>query len=432
MRDNFLVSTDAEVPQVPRDEPEIMLGVDPTWPEFKKFLCGLLGWRENKIQQLEPYVGIKQDVGAYLDAYSADSKGLKMHPFISSTAFCEICEHSAIHHNVFTECSVCCEFKTDICAPSTCSHQFCRQCWSENINAKLNIGAISRINCLDYSCKQPIDETFIRSVLDDTDFLKYKNFTNALLVDSKKSLIFCPNKDCGQIVDKTIVPVVCRRCRIEICNKCDLQSHPNTACLVLEDRRFRRWASRASKLGVKNCPTCRSRTEKLQGCNHMTCIRCATEWCWVCGQVIESDHYNYSLKNLIYGCPGMQFRFGKRIELYIYLVIIWMFSFPVFLIAPLITGIVMGLWLPPFYWVSMFKTPPPICNKTRKCTARLLIFIVGALSLPFIEIASFVFCIVLGIIATILLTVFVTPIIALFVPFYLFKITAISLKNRLE
>jgi hypothetical protein len=49
MRDNFLVSTDAAVPQVPRDEPEIASGVDPTWPEFKKFLCGLLGWRENKI-----------------------------------------------------------------------------------------------------------------------------------------------------------------------------------------------------------------------------------------------------------------------------------------------------------------------------------------------------------------------------------------------
>jgi hypothetical protein len=33
----------------------------------------------------------------------------------------------------------------------------------------------------------------------------------------------------------------------------------------------------------KKCPNpnCKLPTEKIDGCNHMTC-RCGTEWCWIC------------------------------------------------------------------------------------------------------------------------------------------------------
>merc|ERR1712130_176614 len=47
----------------------------------------------------------------------------------------------------------------------------------------------------------------------------------------------------------------------------------------------------ASKFGLKECPGvgCRYPTEKSGGCNHMTCPKCQSDWCWACGKLIYGD-----------------------------------------------------------------------------------------------------------------------------------------------
>ena len=42
------------------------------------------------------------------------------------------------------------------------------------------------------------------------------------------------------------------------------------------------WAEE-NKDKVSFCPKCRTKIEKNQGCNHMTCYLCGYEFCWACG-----------------------------------------------------------------------------------------------------------------------------------------------------
>lgn len=55
---------------------------------------------------------------------------------------------------------------------------------------------------------------------------------------------------------------------------------------------------------VIKCPNCGFGTEKIDGCNHMTCAKCRYEWCWICRGKYYSGHFD---DTNIFGCPGSQF-----------------------------------------------------------------------------------------------------------------------------
>ena len=33
---------------------------------------------------------------------------------------------------------------------------------------------------------------------------------------------------------------------------------------------------------IRDCPGCKTEVEKIDGCNHMTCVACQCHFCWVC------------------------------------------------------------------------------------------------------------------------------------------------------
>ena len=52
---------------------------------------------------------------------------------------------------------------------------------------------------------------------------------------------------------------------------------------------------------VKKCPKCNIITEKITGCNHITCAKCNYQWCWLCNGEYDPEHF-YEGK-----CKGLQF-----------------------------------------------------------------------------------------------------------------------------
>jgi len=39
------------------------------------------------------------------------------------------------------------------------------------------------------------------------------------------------------------------------------------------------------------CPKCKTKVEKVDGCNHMICIICNYEFCWICGGPYSDNHF---------------------------------------------------------------------------------------------------------------------------------------------
>jgi hypothetical protein len=52
---------------------------------------------------------------------------------------------------------------------------------------------------------------------------------------------------------------------------------------------------------VKKCPKCSIITEKNNGCNHITCAKCGYQWCWLCNQEYNAEHFEGGK------CKGFQF-----------------------------------------------------------------------------------------------------------------------------
>ena len=313
-----------------------------------------------------------------------------------------------------------------------------------------------RIKCLDYCCQEQCSEQIIRSILNVQDFQRYKRFTNAYKVDTNKNLIFCPSKDCSELIDKSGKgPVQCKVCQTQACAKCDLLKHQGK-CVKANDKQFKFWAL-GTKLGVKNCPKCKSRTEKTDGCNHMTCARCTAEWCWICNQQCSHEHFEMNFKNLMTGCPGLQFTFeGGGWQVFLSLFAVWWLNIPVFVLIPLLIGLLLGLVTPYaiLFWMWSYvaacyrhgdykrrrnrrrRGQPQIkttCNFVKKAFVVLVVIpimlVVTQVSFSTLLLVCMGFWMFLAALVAGVMVVFVSPVLMLFIPYYTIRLACLTIKG---
>ena len=82
------------------------------------------------------------------------------------------------------------------------------------------------------------------------------------------------------------------------CFECLKPPHGNESCDKNIDMKFMKWKEGKR---VKKCPRCQIFTEKNEGCNHMTCVNCKYQWCWLCEGQYNYGHYERGK------CAGKQF-----------------------------------------------------------------------------------------------------------------------------
>lgn len=102
--------------------------------------------------------------------------------------------------------------------------------------------------------------------------------------------------------------VVCGVCRMDLCaGGCGRVYHGNTPCDVSLDEASAAFIQESSK----PCPQCGVNTQKISGCNHMTC-RCRCEFCWICGEEMPRDERGRYSISLHFGVQGEGINGGCR------------------------------------------------------------------------------------------------------------------------
>ncbi|XP_022805726.1 E3 ubiquitin-protein ligase ARIH2-like [Stylophora pistillata] len=204
---------------------------------------------------------------------------------------------------------------------ASCGHAFCNDCWLLYCVTQLKIGLSSGIECM--NCNLLVGEEMALKILKNgAPREKYRQFLFNDEVKCHPLIRWCPGNDCGFLV-KALEPkakrVWCSKCNSIFCFKCGEKYHAPTDCYTIK-----KWLTKCEDdsetanyitANTKDCPNCGSCIEKNGGCNHMQCIKCKHDFCWMCcgdwrshgSEYYECSRYK-SNPNIVNESAGIQAR----------------------------------------------------------------------------------------------------------------------------
>jgi hypothetical protein len=214
-----------------------------------------------------------------------------------------------------TDCSVCWTEAEDPVRTS-CDHVYCLGCFSDMCQAESSSTTDFLISCVGGQgrCKHIFPLPELQELLSSAAFeaVLSASFTSYIR-RHPAALRYCPTPDCGQIYHATSSPsstsppiiFTCPKCLIPTCTACH-HPHPGLTCAEHRDLAsggYEALARTKKKLGIKDCPRCKTAMEKTEGCNHMTCRGCGAHLCWVCLAAFDTSGQCYDhLTKLHGGC----------------------------------------------------------------------------------------------------------------------------------
>ena len=202
------------------------------------------------------------------------------------------------------ECPICNEefISNNNNTVQNCRHSFCDGCWYDFLSIKIKENRLPSIKCLDYNCKSKLDDEFIINLLQSNTNLinKYKKYKIELEIIDNPNKKLCPYPNCDSYLELKDIKQQYISCKNNhtYCFSCLKKPHGNLPCDLNLDKSIIEYASNNF---VKKCPKCSIITEKSSGCNHITCSKCNFQWCWLCNEKYDRDHF-YKGK-----CKGFQF-----------------------------------------------------------------------------------------------------------------------------
>ena len=181
------------------------------------------------------------------------------------------------------------EDKTNNSLP--CGHLFCSNCWFDYFKTLISEAKTNKIKCMESKCSEYMSEEFIiQHISKDLNLSeKYIKFKNRYEIIKDKNKKLCPHVGCDSFLQKSDKTkyVECENGH-KYCFECLSPPHKNKKCKNKNEKKFLKWTKGKR---VKRCPNCQMYVERNEGCNHMTCAYCDYQWCWICEQQYDPEHF---------------------------------------------------------------------------------------------------------------------------------------------
>ncbi|XP_007536171.1 E3 ubiquitin-protein ligase RNF217 isoform X1 [Erinaceus europaeus] len=212
-------------------------------------------------------------------------------------------------------CRVCLEDKPIKPLPC-CKKAVCEECLKVYLSAQVQLGQVE-IKCPITECFEFLEETTVTYNLTHEDSIKYKYFLELGRIDSSTKP--CPQcKHFTTFKKKGHIPtpsrseskykIQCPTCQFIWCFKCHSPWHEGVNCKEYKkgDKLLRHWASEIEhgQRNAQKCPKCKIHIQRTEGCDHMTCSQCNTNFCYRCGERYRQLRFfgDHTSNLSIFGC----------------------------------------------------------------------------------------------------------------------------------
>ncbi|OMJ86626.1 hypothetical protein SteCoe_11842 [Stentor coeruleus] len=228
-------------------------------------------------------------------------------------------------------CGICFEETIDLIHISDCKdHLYCKKCIKAYLEVLISESRVLKILCPGKICNVYFTDTLIQSFISPSYIIKYKKFLQRqqLLKDPFKK--FCLQPDCEGYIQgsETDTHKFCNVCFYEMCFTCGKGWHEGNTCDEIQEKEYSTWAKDKN---VKECPVCKYKIEKNEGCNHMKCIICMHEFFWDTLDPKPPAQY-YSINREIYFYDRKHINFPIKKICNAILCILLLPLFPIFLL----------------------------------------------------------------------------------------------------
>ncbi|XP_068087556.1 E3 ubiquitin-protein ligase RNF217 [Hyperolius riggenbachi] len=218
-------------------------------------------------------------------------------------------------HRVMMGCRVCLEEKSIKPLPC-CKKGVCEECLKRYLSSQVQLGQVE-IKCPITECNKHLDESTVLYSLPHDDIIKYKYFLELSRMDSSTKP--CPQcKHFTTFNRKSHIPtstksenrfkIQCPSCQFVWCFKCHSPWHEGINCREYKrgDKLLRHWANEIEhgQRNAQKCPRCKVHIQRTEGCDHMTCSQCNTNFCYRCGERYRQLRFfgDHTSNLSIFGC----------------------------------------------------------------------------------------------------------------------------------